>query len=94
MNKDIIYSICSLLIICLVWYMIYKTSGSIRKQQPLQCRKSTISNPMMNPMPFEDHSLVEACKESSKTIQDNLNHGFLQDQNDEVQLEKNNMFYD
>ena len=57
------------------------------------CRRSTISNPWSNLVPYSNDPEAKACKSSRKEIEDNMYYGFLRDQDDDVQRAKMNAFY-
>lgn len=83
-------------LICVIIFIstLYKAKIIHEKvYEPVTCRKSTISNPMSNLLPFSEDPTLSACKESNKTIEDNLFYGFYRDQNDHVQREKMGAFY-
>lgn len=57
------------------------------------CRRSTISNPWSNLVPYSSDPGATACKSSLEEIKNNMYYGFLRDQDDYVQSAKMNAFY-
>lgn len=88
-NYDWIYiSLIGIIVISGIGYIyddhIVKTNIEKAKKEYLSCRRSTINNPMSNVLPYGNNPMLKACVEDKKIIEDNLYHGFLRDQNDDV----------
>ena len=74
-----------------VQYVYHQHSNEI-KEPEITCRKSTVSNPMGNLLPYDTNPSFKACNDPDDLRIDNLFLGFLRDQDDDINREKINPF--
>lgn len=90
-KKCNLYYICLIVIVLLLVQSTYNETIYELVLEPT-CRKSTISNPMGNLLPYDPNPSLKACSDQDDLRVDNLFNGFLRDQDDDINKEKLNPF--